>query len=57
MVISIFQYGFESEDIGTIFWNNGTRSPIRNQNFKNQSEVQMSWGAEKRIHSGIAYMT
>ena len=62
--MSFSEYGFRSEDIGTIFWNNGTRSLIKNQNFQNQSEVQMNWwenwwktgGTENRIHSGIAYM-
>ena len=64
--MSFSEYGFRSEDIGTIFWNNGTRSLIKNQNFPNQSEVHMElWNnhfnflasdTENRIHSGIAYM-
>ena len=64
--MSFSEYGFRSEDIGTIFWNNGTRSLIKNQNFQNQSEVQLNWweitydfvslDTENRIHSEIAYM-
>ena len=64
--MSFSEYGFRSEDIGTIFWNNGTRSLIKNQSFQNQSEVHMElWNnhfnflaldRENRIHSGIAYM-
>ena len=67
--MSFSEYGFRRENIGTIFWNNGTRSLIKNQSFQNQSEKQLSWweitydfvsldlDTENRIvHSGIAYM-
>ena len=47
LVISLFYDGFNSEDIGTIFWNNGTKSQI-----KDQSEMQ--W--DNPVHSGIVYM-
>ena len=47
LIISFFNYGFGSEDIGTIFWNNGTKSQI-----KDQSEMQ--W--DNPVHSGIVYM-
>ena len=69
LVMSFSEYGFRRENIGTIFWNNGTRSLIKNQSFQNQSEKQLSWweitydfvsldlDTENRIvHSGIAYM-
>ena len=50
-------HGFENEDIGTIFWNNGTRSLIKDRNFQNQPEVQMNWlETENHILSGIVYM-
>ena len=47
LVISLFDDGFNREDIGTIFWNNGTKSQI-----KDQSEMQ--W--DNPVHSGIVYM-
>ena len=47
LVISFFNYGVGSEDIGTVFWNNGTKSQI-----KDQSEMQ--W--DNPVHSGIVYM-
>ena len=57
LVISFTMDGFRNEDIGTIFWNNGTHSLIKSQNFLNQSEVQMNWlETENHILSGIVYM-
>ena len=35
LVILFFEYRFGDEDIGTVFWNNGTKSQI-----KDQSEMQ-----------------
>ena len=58
LVISFFNYGVGSEDIGTVFWNNGTKSQI-----KDQSEMQWDnqydffsalW--DNPVHSGIVYM-
>ena len=52
LVISLFDDGFNREDIGTIFWNNGTKSQIKDQS-------KMNW--DNPLHSndvvaGIAYM-
>ena len=47
LVISFFYSEVGREDIGTVFWNNGTKSQI-----KDQSEIQ--W--DNPFHSGIAYM-
>ena len=52
LVISLFDDGFNSEDIGTIFWNNGTKSQIKDQS-------KMNW--DNPLHSndvigGIVYM-
>ena len=48
LVISFFEHQFGDEDIGTVFWNNGTKSKI-----KDQSEMQ--W--DNPVHSGIVYMS
>ena len=47
LVLSFFEHQFGDEDIGTVFWNNGTKSKI-----KDQSEMQ--W--DNPVHSGIVYM-
>ena len=52
LVISLFYDGFNSEDIGTIFWNNGTKSQIKDQS-------KMNWDnplPSNDVVAGIVYM-
>ena len=52
LVISLFYDGFNSEDIGTIFWNNGTKSQIKDQS-------KMNWDnplSSNYLVAGIVYM-
>ena len=51
LVISFFEHRFGDEDIGTVFWNNGTKSQI-----KDQSGMQWDNRWDNRVHSGIVYM-
>ena len=47
LVISFFDNGFSSNEIGTIFWNNGTKSQIKD-------ESEMNW--DNPLVAGIVYM-
>jgi hypothetical protein len=52
LVISLFDDGFDREDIGTIFWNNGTKSQIKDQS-------KMNWDnplSSNYLVAGIVYM-
>ena len=52
LVISLFDDGFNREDIGTIFWNNGTKSQIKDQS-------KMNWDnplSSNYLVAGIVYM-
>ena len=52
LVISLFDDGFNSEDTGMIFWNNGTKSQIKDQS-------KMNWDnplPSNDVVAGIVYM-
>jgi hypothetical protein len=52
LVISLFDDGFDREDIGTFFWNNGTKSQIKDQS-------KMNWDnplSSNYLVAGIVYM-